>query len=175
MRRTLATIAALLAATVVSGYAAAPTAASASSVPTAEGPLLREAVQSLPVAVEERTGYKRASFRHWIDADHDGCSTRAEVLIDEALSPPDIGPGCVLAGGTWHSYYDDQLIDNASELDADHLVPLAEAWDSGAHAWSPAQREAYANDLDEPYHLVAVTAQQPAKGRQGPRPVAAPA
>lgn len=38
------------------------------------------------------------------------------------------------------------------------MVPLAEAWDSGAHAWTADQREAYANDLDEPRALVAVTA-----------------
>ncbi|MEU0487530.1 HNH endonuclease family protein [Streptosporangium sp. NPDC006013] len=63
-----------------------------------------------------------------------------------------------MTGGSWYSYYDDTVIDNASALDVDHLVPLAEAWDSGASAWSPAQREAYANDLDESHHLVAVTA-----------------
>ncbi|MEU0485264.1 hypothetical protein ABZ260_39555 [Streptosporangium sp. NPDC006013] len=44
----------------------------------------------------------------------------------------------------------------ASLHDIDHMVPPAEAWDSGAH--SPAQRQAYANDLDEPRALVAVTA-----------------
>lgn len=38
------------------------------------------------------------------------------------------------------------------------MVPLAEAWDSGASAWSAAERQAYANDLDEPRDLVAVTA-----------------
>nr|WP_220502939.1 hypothetical protein [Microbispora sp. H10885] len=37
-------------------------------------------------------------------------------------------------------------------------MPLAEAWDSGAYAWTPAQREAYASDLAQPYHLDAVTA-----------------
>ncbi|MEW2572996.1 hypothetical protein [Streptomyces sp. NPDC047070] len=38
------------------------------------------------------------------------------------------------------------------------MVPLAEAWDSGAHAWTAARREAYANDNDADRSLVAVTA-----------------
>ncbi|GAB7102621.1 hypothetical protein JCM4814A_09350 [Streptomyces phaeofaciens JCM 4814] len=28
------------------------------------------------------------------------------------------------------------------------MVPLAEAWDSGASQWTATRREAYANDLD---------------------------
>jgi hypothetical protein len=38
------------------------------------------------------------------------------------------------------------------------MVPLAEAWDSGASGWDAARREAYANDLGQATSLVAVTA-----------------
>ncbi|MFI6182501.1 HNH endonuclease family protein [Nonomuraea sp. NPDC051191] len=58
----------------------------------------------------------------------------------------------------WYSYYDDQIVIEASKLDVDHLVPLAEAWDSGASAWDAQRREEYANYLQRPEHLVAVTA-----------------
>ncbi|MGW4412631.1 HNH endonuclease family protein [Nonomuraea sp. NPDC004702] len=151
----MAMIAAVLLATSIAVPATSATAAARSQ---RLGPLLSDAVAELPVADERREGYVRTKFRHWIDEDRDSCSTRAEVLIDEAIEPPEIGDGCRLSGGRWYSYYDDQYVDVATGLDVDHLVPLAEAWDSGAYDWTPAQRQDYANDLREPWHLVAVTA-----------------
>ncbi|WP_435792378.1 HNH endonuclease family protein [Actinacidiphila glaucinigra] len=124
----------------------------------ADGIPLREAIRALPVIGEDRLGYERTAFRHWIDADRDRCSTRSEVLLTEAVTPPAVGAGCALTGGRWYSYYDATYVDGPSGLDIDHVVPLAEAWDSGASQWTPAQRQAYANDLDEPRALVAVTA-----------------
>lgn len=47
---------------------------------------------------------------------------------------------------------------SASGLDIDHMVPLAEAWDSGASAWTAQRREAYANDQGAQTSLAAVTA-----------------
>jgi hypothetical protein len=35
----------------------------------------------------------------------------------------------------------------ASDIDIDHMVPLAEAWRSGARSWSRSRREDFANDL----------------------------
>ncbi|AQZ62735.1 putative secreted protein [[Actinomadura] parvosata subsp. kistnae] len=130
----------------------------AHAAPAAPPPLLRQAVADLAVAEEARTGYKRTSFKHWTDGDKDGCSARNEVLITEAIDAPEVGPGCKLSGGTWYSYYDDVIVHEAGQLDVDHLVPLAEAWDSGASSWDAARREKYANYLEHPEHLVAVTA-----------------
>jgi DNA uptake protein ComE-like DNA-binding protein len=115
-------------------------------------------INSLQVAVENRTGYNRELFRHWIDADGDGCDTRDEVLIAESLTPVTIGAGCSLSGGTWLSPYDMVSTTNASSFDVDHFVPLAEAWDSGAANWDSATRQAFANDLDFSMSLIAVTA-----------------
>ncbi len=119
---------------------------------------LRDAVAALPVAGENRDGYQRELFRHWIDADHDGCNTRAEVLIVEAVVELEVGPSCRLTGGRWYSEYDDVVVSSASSLDIDHMVPLAEAWDSGASVWTAARRKAYANDLDADRALIGVTA-----------------
>ncbi|REK84531.1 HNH endonuclease [Streptomyces inhibens] len=132
----------------------------ATTVPAhaAETLSLHDAIETLPQAAESRDGYERSKFKHWIDEDKDGCNTRAEVLIDEAFTPPNIGPGCRLTGGSWFSYYDDKVVDGPSGLDIDHMVPLAEAWDSGASQWTAARRQAYANDLDAERSLVAATA-----------------
>ena len=111
----------------------------------------------LTVSQDQLTGYNRSLFKHWIDADKDGCDTRAEVLIEEAIVRPKIGKKCAITGGKWLSSYDGKTTSKALDLDIDHLVPLAEAWRSGAWSWTPAQREAFANDLTESRTLVAVS------------------
>jgi len=119
-------------------------------------PAQAESLQ-LVVAADHTTGYNRALFKHWIDVDKDGCDTRAEVLIEEAVTKPKVGAKCTLTGGKWLSAYDGKSVSKASDLDVDHMVPLAEAWRSGAWKWSSAQRQAYANDLDDARALIAVT------------------
>jgi hypothetical protein len=133
------------------GTVAGPAQAASISTP------LRTMVANLTVAAEVRTGYDRALFPLWVDADGDGCNTRYEVLIAEATTAPTIGSGCSLTGGRWYSYYDNVYWTAPSDLDIDHMVPLAEAWDSGARSWTTARRQLYANDLGDPRPLVAVT------------------
>ncbi|MFH8935194.1 GmrSD restriction endonuclease domain-containing protein [Streptomyces griseosporeus] len=119
-----------------------------------------DAVARLQPATESRDGYTRDAFKHWhtgLDP-ADSCNTRAEVLLDESVEPPTVDPGCRLTGGRWWSYYDATWVTSASGLDIDHMVPLAEAWYSGASAWTPERREAYANDQEAETSLVAVTA-----------------
>ncbi|WP_415940120.1 HNH endonuclease family protein [Streptomyces sp. 039-1] len=106
-----------------------------------------------------RAGYSREQFKHWnkgLDP-ADGCDTRREVILSEAVDAPEVGPRCALSGGRWWSSYDQVWITSASSLDVDHMVPLAEAWDSGAAAWTAARREAYANDQGAPNSLIAVS------------------
>lgn len=130
---------------------------------------LQTAISSLPVASENRTGYTRSQFRLWVDADGDGCDTRKEVLIAEADDPVTVGSGCSLSGGRWFSYYDRVSWTDSSRIDVDHVVPLAEAWDSGASAWTAGQRQSYANDLGDSRTLVGVTdTVNQAKGDQDP-------
>lgn len=119
---------------------------------------LGAAIASLPVAVESRAGYERTSFKHWVDADHDGCDTREEVLTAEATRKATTGAGCAITSGTWYSYYDDKTLTDDSALDIDHMVPLAEAWDSGASKWDADRRRSYANDLGDKRSLIAVSA-----------------
>ncbi|WP_412542672.1 HNH endonuclease family protein [Longispora sp. K20-0274] len=163
MTRTLARLATLLTAAVAASLLATPAFAATVSQP------LRTAVSSLPVAAEVRTGYSRSLFPLWIDEDHDGCNTRYEVLIAEATTAPSVGSGCTLSGGRWYSYYDGASWTDPADLDIDQMVPLAEAWDSGARSWTTARRQQYANDLGDPRPLVAVTDNvNQAKGDQDP-------
>ena len=123
----------------------------------------------LTVAADQLSGYERSLFNHWIDADKDRCDTRKEVLIQEAVELPKLGRGCVLNGGQWISSYDALATNDYSTLDIDHMIPLSEAWRSGAWKWSPAQREAFANDLTDSRVLIAVTASlNRQKGDQDP-------
>lgn len=112
---------------------------------------------SPPIAEDKSDGYDRSLFKHWIDANKNGCDTRAEVLISEAVVKPKVDKKCKITGGKWLSPYDKKSISNASQLDVDHLVPLAEAWRSGAWAWTAQQRQDFANDLSDKRALIAVT------------------
>ncbi|TFD50573.1 DUF1524 domain-containing protein [Cryobacterium frigoriphilum] len=103
------------------------------------------------------SGYSRDLFTHWIDADGDGCDTRQEVLIEESLVPVTFSSGCTVSSGEWYSWYDGATWTAPSDVDVDHFVPLSEAWQSGAHAWSADQRRAFANDLGLAVGLEAVT------------------
>ncbi|HEX7097096.1 MAG TPA: HNH endonuclease family protein [Acidimicrobiales bacterium] len=99
---------------------------------------------------QPRSGYDRDLFEHWIGGT---CNTRCRVLEQERL--PSL-PG--LPNGGWISIYDGYITDDPNELEIDHVVALAEAWDSGANAWDSARRRAFANDLDLPGALIAVSA-----------------
>jgi hypothetical protein len=127
-------------------------APAATAAPTAETLPLIDAVGLLEVAREQpRAGYDRDLFTHWSDIDGDECDTRCEVLtrdFDEAVADT----------GGWLSPYDGVAATSPDEVQIDHVVALAEAWDSGADRWDAARREAFANDMDEPRALVAASA-----------------
>ena len=115
---------------------------------------VRQLLDSLPVSASAVEGYTRELFRHWTSTG--GCSTRALVLIDERTAG-DVR-GCTVVGGRWTSLYDGVQVGSARALDIDHMVPLKEAWESGAWRWTPATRTAFANDLGYASSLIAVTA-----------------
>ena len=76
---------------------------------------------------------------------------------------------CRVTSGEWLAPYTGTVVNDPSELDIDHMVPLGNAHLSGAWNWSAEQRERYANHLDDPQHLIAVTARaNRSKGARGP-------
>jgi len=115
-------------------------------------------LQTIRVENEYQVGYDRALFEHWRDIDGDGCDSRDQVLKRDSTSLPQVDPvNCNVIAGDWVSPYDGGKWSNPSDIDIDHVVALKEAWDSGAWAWSAAQRKAYANDTSDSRTLLAVT------------------
>lgn len=126
---------------------------------------MRNTLSALPVEPEWDGSYDRDRWPHWTQ--QDGCDTREVVMYEQGVYVDAAGvvqaqharrdsetcevydPGAPeLEGGTnrWTSPYDGEVFTDASDLDADHVVALGEAADSGGHAWSPAKKERYANE-----------------------------
>ena len=147
------------------------TAPGATAATTYSAPL-QSAVRALPVAAESNAGYDRELHfgGDWLDVDDDCQNTRHEVLIAESQAEPTFSSsGCTVTAGQWTTLYDDQTYSAASEVEIDHLVPVSEAWGSGARLWTQAQRVAFYNDLGHADALNAMpSALNQAKGASGP-------
>lgn len=132
------------------------------------------ALGSLPVsAPDPMTGYSRAQFPHWRSAGANGwdtsllpgggvgCDAREAALIRDGEDVT-TGSGCSPQAGIWTDPYTGATVTNPSLMDVDHMVPLAEAWRSGADQWTTDERRAYANNP-----LVLVTAGASANRSKG--------
>ncbi|MEO6084067.1 MAG: HNH endonuclease family protein [Umezawaea sp.] len=110
---------------------------------------------ALTVAADgPQTGYSRDLFPHWITVSG-ACNTRETVLKRDGVNVV-VNSSCAATSGSWFSPYDGATWTAASDIDIDHMVPLAAAWRSGAAQWTTAKRQQFANDLDGP-QLIAVT------------------
>jgi hypothetical protein len=99
--------------------------------------------------------YNRDLFPTWITISGT-CDTREYVIKRDGTSVV-TDSACKATSGHWTSAYDGVTTTDPSTFDIDHLVPLAEAWGSGAWAWTTAQRQTLANDVTRP-QLIAVSA-----------------
>ncbi|MGW3492143.1 HNH endonuclease family protein [Streptomyces sp. NPDC001020] len=153
-RRHLSKLAALTGLIALVGILNGPTASATLPTPVSAA-TARTYLASLTVAAENRTGYSRDLFPHWITISGT-CNTRETVLKRDGSNVV-TDSSCAATSGSWYSQYDGVTLTAASGVDIDHVVPLAEAWDSGAGKWTTAQRQAFANDLTRP-QLIAVSA-----------------
>ncbi|KAJ2894251.1 putative secreted protein [Zalerion maritima] len=150
--------AALLAAVAVALPAPAPVAEplpmpTPPGIPTASQASSR--LSSLTVSAYYDDGnYDRDLFPHW-ETYSGSCNTREYVLQRDGEDVV-VSSSCAASSGTWYSPYDGATWTAASDVDIDHMVPLKNAWVSGANDWTTSKRESFANDVTRP-QLWAVT------------------
>lgn len=108
-----------------------------------------------------RHDYQRSAFGEaWLDADANGCDTRNDVLRrDLAAVQFTAGSQCLVASGTLAEPYTGKSVqfqrgkETSEAVQIDHVVALGNAWQTGAAALTPLQRQSLAND---PLNLLAV-------------------
>ncbi|KAI0883041.1 uncharacterized protein GGS22DRAFT_34901 [Annulohypoxylon maeteangense] len=122
-------------------------------IPTSSSAKTQLAALTVATAVDDGT-YKRDLFPTW-DTIEGTCNTREYVLKRDGTNVV-VGTNCYPTSGTWTSPYDGGKWTAPSDVDIDHMVPLKNAWISGASAWTTAKREQFANDVTRP-QLWAVT------------------
>jgi len=106
---------------------------------------------SLRVAPEAASGvYTRDAFDYPAGGtDSRGCNTRARVLIRDSTVPTQVDyPGCKVLAGRWVDGYTGTAYEDLTKVSIDHLVPLKEAWVSGAASWPAARLASFGNDVD---------------------------
>ncbi|MBF6328194.1 HNH endonuclease family protein [Nocardia transvalensis] len=145
----------------------------ATSVPAASGREVADDLAKLVVAPEApMTGYSREQFPHWDHnkpehgfgpdfAQYGRCTTREVMLLRDAVGPVRLDPKtCELTvgkDGGWRDQYGVldrktgklapyKFITDPKSVDAEHIVPLAEAWRSGAGSLDENTRRDIAND-----------------------------
>lgn len=94
-------------------------------------------------------GYSRGKFGSgWADTDGDCQDSRAEALIAQSSTRVRFADKrrCRVVTGRWISPFTGKVIQNASDIDIDHVIPLKWAWDHGASTWPREKRERFAND-----------------------------
>lgn len=138
-----------------------PPATSVSPTPATPAAAGTALAQLATLAVKGRapmTGYSRAQFGPaWPTID--GCDERNDTLRRD-LTDITMAGACEVTSGTLVSPYTGTTIGfvrgpNSAAVQIDHVVALGDAWQTGAFAWTPTRREAFAND---PAELLAVDA-----------------
>ena len=101
-------------------------------------------------------GFKNNSFGGWT-TDGSGCDTSQRVLIRDSTTPAKLDKkSCNVRSGRWVSAWDQSTWTDPAQLTVVQLVPLKEAWQSGAWAWSTQRRDAFANDTSDQRSLIVV-------------------
>lgn len=125
----------------------------------------RTALSRLTVRAQaSQPAYDRSAFGTWTT--RGGCTTRERVLLRGGLDAT-AGVGCAVTATHWRSLYDGAVVTVSSDAQIDHVVPLANAWRSGAARWTRERRVRFANDLTDPQLIAVSASSNRAKSDQG--------
>lgn len=123
---------------------------------------------------ENTSPYQRLlHFGRWInDPNDDNCyNTRGRVLVRDSQVPVSVPPTnqCRVIAGRWKDPYTHTEITEAKGVQVDHMVPLKNAYVSGAFQWDRRTRCLFANYMGNAYHLLSVSSRQNmSKGDRSP-------
>ena len=112
--------------------------------------------------------YNRNEWRHWIDSDNDCQNLRQELLISQSRTEVTYTNSrkCTVSTGNWIGPYTGKIFNKSSDIDVDHVVPLAYAHMAGGYLWTKSQKEIFANDIE---NLILVDdGENQLKGAAGP-------
>ncbi len=124
-------------------------------------------LNALTVAAEShQSSYNRDLFPHWSTVTGT-CNTREQVLKRDGTNVT-VDASCYPTSGSWYSPYDGLTRTSPTQIDIDHVVPLAEAWRSGAWSWTTSRRQTYANDLGGPELWAVTSTVNQSKGDKDP-------
>lgn len=139
--------------------------------PPAKMSLLRWKKVSSPMEAAPEFYNRKIHFGGWIAPGGNCRNARALVLERDSqeeiqYKKPKL---CTVDKGRWWDPYTGQFFQDANSLQIDHLVPLKNAFETGGWRWSTEERCHFANNLDNPQHLLAIEGiENMNKGHQGP-------
>ena len=149
-------VAAAAALTLIAPAAAAPADTATPAVTAAIS-----ALDTLPVKGRApKTGYSREHFGEaWTDDvsvefGHNGCDTRNDILRRDLvdITVKSASSSCKVLTGVLDDPYTGKTInfqrgkDTSDAVQIDHIVPLSNAWQTGAQQWDALKRRDFAND-----------------------------
>ncbi|MCB0899466.1 MAG: HNH endonuclease [Actinobacteria bacterium] len=131
---------------------AEPASPTDAAFPFADVAAAKEAVVNLPAKGRAPlTDYNREAFGvPWSDTNDNGCDTRNDILRRDLMDTR--VADCMVMSGVLRDPYSGDRISfvrgpvTSLDVQIDHVVPLANAWQTGASYWTPAKRERFAND-----------------------------
>jgi len=120
-------------------------------------------LSQLQIRDEHPAGFRRSAFAYWTTPTGRSCDTSVSVLLRDAESPAR-ARNCMLIEGRWTDALraSDRL--SPQQVSVEQLVPIEEAWRSGASQWSPTTRAKFANDVEDTRALL-VTSQRSSQQR----------